>query len=106
MTLSKTDDSCSATSAQQICGMSPASASPSALTSAGFALSARNQLAGTISRLERGAVSSLIGVTLPGGTVVTSSVTNDAVEALALAVGQDATAVFKAYSVLVAVAQA
>ena len=73
---------------------------------AGFALSARNQLAGTISRLERGAVSSLIGVTLPGGTVVTSSVTNDAVEALALAVGQDATAVFKAYSVLVAVAKA
>ena len=51
-------------------------------------------------------MSSLIGVTLPGGTVVTSSVTNDAVEALALAVGQDATAVFKAYSVLVAVAQA
>ena len=72
---------------------------------AGYALSARNQLAGTISRLERGAVSSLVGVTLPGGTVVTSSVTNDAVDALALAVGQDATAVFKAYSVLVAVAK-
>lgn len=72
---------------------------------AGFVLSARNQLAGTISRLERGAVSSLVGVTLPGGTVVTSSVTNDAVDALALAVGQEATAVFKAYSVLVAVAK-
>lgn len=71
---------------------------------AGHALSARNQLAGSISRLERGAVSSLVGVTLPGGSVITASVTNDAVEALGLKVGQDATAVFKAYSVLVAAA--
>jgi molybdate transport system regulatory protein len=73
---------------------------------AGYALSARNQLAGTISRVERGAVSSLIGLTLPGGSVITASVTNDAVDALALAVGQAATAVFKAYSVMVAVHRA
>jgi molybdate transport system regulatory protein len=70
---------------------------------AGYALSARNQLAGTISRLDKGAVSSLVGVTLPGGSVVTASVTNDAVDALGLAVGQTATAVFKAYSVMLAV---
>ena len=73
---------------------------------AGYTLSARNQLAGSISRLEKGAVSSMVGVTLPGGNVVTASVTNDAVEALALAVGQPATAVFKAYAVMLAVAQA
>ncbi len=72
---------------------------------AGYALSARNQLAGSISRIERGAVSSLVGLTLPGGSVVTASVTNDAVNALGLAVGQPATAVFKAYSVMLAVAQ-
>lgn len=72
---------------------------------AGYALSARNQLAGSISRLEKGAVSSLVGVTLPGGSVVTASVTNDAVDALGLAVGQEATAVFKAYSVMLAVAR-
>jgi molybdate transport system regulatory protein len=71
---------------------------------AGYTLSARNQLAGTISRVEKGAVSSLIGLTLPGGAVVTASVTNDAVAALGLAVGQDATAVFKAYAVMLAVA--
>ena len=71
---------------------------------AGYALSARNQLAGTISRVEKGAVSSLIGLTLPGGLVVTASVTNDAVAALGLAVGQPATAVFKAYAVMLAVA--
>ena len=69
----------------------------------GYALSARNQLPGTISRVEKGAVASLVGVTLPGGSVMTASVTNDAVAALGLAVGQAATAVFKAYSVMLAV---
>jgi len=72
---------------------------------AGYTLSARNQLAGTISRVEKGAVSSLIGLTLPGGALVTASVTNDALDALGLAVGQPATAVFKAYSVMLAVAE-
>jgi molybdate transport system regulatory protein len=71
---------------------------------AGYTLSARNQLAGTISRVDKGAVSSLIGLTLPGGATVTASVTNDAATALGLAVGQGATAVFKAYSVMLAVA--
>ena len=70
---------------------------------AGYKLSARNQLAGTISRIDGGAVSTLVGVTLPGGEVVTTTVTNDAVSALGLAVGQPATAVFKAYSVMLAV---
>jgi molybdate transport system regulatory protein len=69
----------------------------------GYKLSARNQLAGTVSRVQGGEVSSLIGVTLPGGAVVTASVTHDAVEALGLAVGQQATAVFKAYAVMLAV---
>lgn len=72
----------------------------------GYALSARNQLAGTISRVERGAVSSVIILTLPGGESVTASVTNDAVIALGLKVGQPATAVFKAYSAILAVAVA
>ncbi|MBW8894451.1 MAG: TOBE domain-containing protein, partial [Burkholderiales bacterium] len=70
---------------------------------AGYRLSARNQLAGTVSRVQRGAVSSLIGLTLPGGVAVTASVTNDAVDALGLAVGQPATACFKAYAVMLAV---
>lgn len=69
----------------------------------GYRLSARNQLAGTVSRVQRGAVSSLVVLTLPGGSTVTASVTNDAVEALGLAVGQPATAVFKAYAVMLAV---
>lgn len=71
---------------------------------AGYQLSARNQFSGVISRVDKGAVSSLIGLTLPGGAVLTASVTNDAVDALDLAAGQPATAVFKAYAVMVAVA--
>jgi molybdate transport system regulatory protein len=73
---------------------------------AGYALSARNQLPGTISRIDKGAVTTLVGLTLPGGATVTASVTNDAVVALGLAVGQPAAAVFKAYSVMLAVAAA
>jgi molybdate transport system regulatory protein len=69
---------------------------------AGWQLSARNQLAGTVSRIERGAVSSLVILTLPGGATMTASVTNEGVEALDLKVGAAATAVFKAYAVMVA----
>ena len=69
---------------------------------AGWQLSARNQLAGTVSRIETGAVSSLVIVTLPGGATITASVTNAGVEALGLVVGAPATAVFKAYAVMVA----
>jgi molybdate transport system regulatory protein len=69
---------------------------------AGWQLSARNQLAGTVSRIEKGAVSSLVVVTLPGGAAVSASVTNEGLDALGLKVGAAATAVFKAYSVMVA----
>lgn len=69
----------------------------------GYRLSARNQLEGAVSRIEKGAVSSLVVVTLPGGTAVSATITSDALQALALKVGESATAVFKAYSVIVAV---
>lgn len=71
---------------------------------AGYRLSARNQLAGMLTRVHKGAVSALVAVTLADGTVVTATVTNDAVDALGLAPGQPATATFKAYAVMVAVA--
>lgn len=70
---------------------------------AGWKLSARNQLAGTVSRLQPGAVNALATLALPGGASVTASITNDAVQALGLAVGQPATALFKAYAVMLAV---
>lgn len=70
---------------------------------AGYKLSASNQLAGTISRVQKGATGSLVGLTLPGGLRLTASVTNDAVEALDLRIGQPATACFKAFAVMLAV---
>ncbi len=71
---------------------------------AGYALSARNQLRGTVSAIERGAVSSIVHVTLPSGPVLTASLTNEGADELALKVGAQATACFKAYSPLLAVA--
>jgi len=68
----------------------------------GYVLSARNQFAGTVSRIERGAVNSRVTVSVPGGAAFTASVTNDAVDELGLKPGAAATAVFKAYSVMVA----
>jgi len=69
----------------------------------GYVLSARNQLTGSVSRVERGAVSTVVELSLPGGVEVTSTVTNDAVDDLELHTGQAATAIFKAYQVFVAV---
>ena len=69
---------------------------------AGWKLSTRNQLEGTVSRIEPGAVSSLVVLTLPGGATITASVTHEGVEALGLKVGMAATAVFKAYAVMLA----
>lgn len=65
--------------------------------------SARNQLAGTVSALTRGAVNSEVAITLSGGTVVHSVVTNEAVLALGLKVGEPATAVIKASHVVLGV---
>jgi len=72
---------------------------------AGFRLSARNQLHGTVSHIDKGVVTCLVGLTLPGGATVTATVTHDAVKALGLAVGRPATAVFKAHAVMLAVAE-
>jgi molybdate transport system regulatory protein len=55
-----------------------------------------------VSRIDKGAVSSLVVLTLPGGAALTASVTNEGLEALGLKVGAPATAVFKAYAVMVA----
>jgi molybdate transport system regulatory protein len=73
---------------------------------AGYALSARNQLRGTVSTIERGAVSSIVHLTLASGPVITASLTNEGLDELGLAVGQAATACFKAYSPMLAVAAA
>lgn len=66
-------------------------------------LSARNQLSGTVTAIEVGAVSTVVKIELPGGSIITSSVTKEAVEELGLEVGSAVTAVIKASDVILAV---
>ncbi|MDD2767982.1 MAG: TOBE domain-containing protein [Methylococcus sp.] len=70
---------------------------------AGYRLSARNQLSGKVSRIHKGAVNSDVIIDV-GGETVAATITNDSLEALGLAEGQSATAVFKAGSVILGVA--
>jgi len=70
----------------------------------GYRLSARNQLKGLVTQVKPGAVNSEIDIELSGGEQVTATVTNDSVETLGLRKGQEATAVFKAGAVILAVA--
>ncbi|HTI81823.1 MAG TPA: molybdopterin-binding protein [Acetobacteraceae bacterium] len=65
-------------------------------------LSARNQLKGRIVGVTRGATTSHVRVDI-GGAVVTASITNEAVDELKLAAGQDAYAVIKASDVMIAI---
>jgi len=66
-------------------------------------ISARNQLKGTIVEVTKGQTTAHVRIDIGGGVVVTASVTNEAVDALGLAVGSPAHAVIKASDVMVAV---
>lgn len=65
-------------------------------------LSARNQLRGRVAALHRGAVNSEVVIELSGGNSLAAIITNASVEALGLAEGSEAIALFKASSVIVA----
>jgi molybdopterin-binding protein len=66
-------------------------------------LSARNQLKGTIVDVVKGATTSHIRIDIGGGVIVMASITNEAVDELALAKGKAAVAVIKASDVMVGV---
>ncbi|HEY6599664.1 MAG TPA: TOBE domain-containing protein [Pseudomonadales bacterium] len=72
-------------------------------TDAPLQLSARNQLAGTIGRLIKGAVNTEVVIELKGGNSVAAVITNAAAKALKLRKGKPASAIFKASSVIVGV---
>lgn len=65
-------------------------------------LSARNVLPGTVVEIVTGAVTSHVRLDV-GGSIVTASITNDAVRELGLTVGSRASAVIKASDVMVGV---
>lgn len=66
-------------------------------------LSARNILAGKIAELNQGAVNSEVGIRLPGGTMLTASITKESVHALNLKQGDAVSAIVKASHVMVGV---
>jgi molybdopterin-binding protein len=66
-------------------------------------LSARNQFKGKILEVKKGATTAHVRLEIAPGKVITSSITNEAVEELGLKVGETATAVIKASSVMIAV---
>jgi molybdopterin-binding protein len=65
-------------------------------------LSARNQLKGTIKTVTKGQTTAHVEIDV-GGTILTASITNEAVDALKLKVGQEAYAVVKASDVMIGV---
>lgn len=65
-------------------------------------ISARNQIRGTVVEVTRGATTSHVRIDIGNGQIVTSSITNEAVDDLGLKAGVDAIAIIKATDVMVA----
>jgi molybdate transport system regulatory protein len=66
----------------------------------GLRLSARNQLAGTVTEVTLGAVNAEVKVALQGGSVLVAIITNDSASALDLAEGRAVLAIVKASSII------
>ena len=64
-------------------------------------LSARNQIKGKIVEVTKGETTAHVRIDIGGGNVVTSSITNQAVDDLELKVGDAAIAVVKASDVMI-----
>jgi molybdopterin-binding protein len=65
-------------------------------------LSARNQIRGKAVEVQRGATTSHVTIDIGTGVIVTASITNEAVDELALKPGDNVLAVIKASDVMVA----
>jgi molybdopterin-binding protein len=66
-------------------------------------LSARNQLAGKVVDVKRGAVAAQVRVDVGGGNLLTSMITVDALDDLGLKAGDEVTVVIKSTEVMLAV---
>ncbi len=64
-------------------------------------LSARNQLKGKVVEVTKGATTSHVRIDVGQGTVITASITNEAVADLGLKKGDDAWAIIKASNVMI-----
>jgi molybdopterin-binding protein len=64
-------------------------------------LSARNQLKGKVVEVKKGTTTAHVRIDVGHGIVLTASITNEAVEDLALKTGDEATAIIKASEIIV-----
>ncbi len=64
-------------------------------------LSARNQLTGKVVEVHKGQTTAHVRIDVGNGAIITASITNEAVDDLALKVGDQATAIVKASDVIV-----
>ena len=66
-------------------------------------LSARNQIKGTVADVRKGATTAHVRVDIGNGVVMTSSITNEAIDDLGIKPGGKVTVVVKASDVMIAV---
>lgn len=66
-------------------------------------ISARNQLEGTVTKVNEGAVNGHVTIELADGNTISGSITNASIEDLGLAIGKPAVAIVKSTDVMVAV---
>ena len=64
-------------------------------------ISARNQISGTITSINKGAVNAIVKLTSPDGLAISATISLDAVNELQLEEGKEAKAVIKATSVMI-----
>jgi molybdate transport system regulatory protein len=64
-------------------------------------ISARNQLAGQVAKVTKGAVNAEVDLVLNGGETVVAIITNSSVDNLGLAAGKNAYAIIKASEVMI-----
>ena len=64
-------------------------------------LSARNVFAGRIVEVRRGQTTSVVKLDIGQGTLITASITNEAVDTLGLKAGDSASAIIKASDVMI-----
>jgi molybdopterin-binding protein len=65
-------------------------------------LSARNQIKGKVASVQKGQTTGHVRIDIGHGVVVTSSITNEAIDELGLKTGDEAIAIIKASDVMVA----
>lgn len=66
-------------------------------------ISARNQLKGTVTQIQEGAVNGIVTIDIGGGNIISSTISMSSIKELNLKVGSPAYAIIKATSVIIGI---